>query len=179
MLKIINGKEVIKYSMTSFLKYRFTIGLLEDELIDALISTKGDIDKIISNTHKYLPIRNELIPDLNLLLNFQERFCAGGIGVVLAFARGEPDNDFIIPVQSRSKKVSDGRNQLAVIPKAFHQPLLENKAEVNVYWTSFRELYEEVFHGIEVEKEISKIKFDWYFNEIPEMKYFKDHRRSL
>lgn len=54
--------------------------------------------------------------------SFQDRVCAGGPACLLAVAR--PD-DYVLIVQERSTQVVNVAGKLAVIPKAFHQPITD------------------------------------------------------
>jgi len=40
-------------------------------------------------------------------------------------------------------------------------------AEVNLSWTIYRELFEELFGGKEVEKDLRRLRHNWYFKEEP------------
>lgn len=176
LLKISNDSNLsLTFSLTDFFSYRFTSGFLGDELIDALVVLEGSTDKIFTNPQVHLPIRAAIMPDLAYIDDFYTRICAGGIGVLLAIARGAPYDDFLIPLQVRSSSVSDGRNQLAVLPKAFHQPVVGSGEEVGLYCTLLREVFEEVYGHPEVEHESPKIKHDWYIDEEPGVAYLRDH----
>ncbi|MCI0565139.1 MAG: hypothetical protein MN733_42275, partial [Nitrososphaera sp.] len=115
-----------------------------------------------------------LLPDLDAFTNLQERICAGGIGVVVALKRHR-EQDYFIPLQVRSSKVADGRSRFAVLPKAFHAHLADEWTEVNIGWTVFRELFEEVFRGKKVERADGHMVHDWYFPESPPLQWFKDN----
>ncbi|MHB1956705.1 MAG: hypothetical protein ACYCOU_23520, partial [Sulfobacillus sp.] len=55
-------------------------------------------------------------------MSFSERICAGGVVCLLAIAREE---DYLLILQERSAKVLNAVGRLAVVPKAFHQPLID------------------------------------------------------
>ncbi len=174
-LKSIDEEMSIEFVMSDFFSHRFTSGLLEDELSQALVDTKGDTNLVIKNKESLLSLREHLLKTTSDLFDFKNRICGGGAGVVFAVARGNPYNDFLILIQSRSHTVSDGRGKYAVIPKGLHQPMGNEAEEVNVHWTIFRELYEEIFGGEDAEKDNYRIKRDWYFDSSEPMKYFRDH----
>jgi hypothetical protein len=76
--------------------------------------------------------------------------CAGGPLALLAIARsqnrsrrGQPDYLFLI--QERSGHVLNSARRLAVIPKAFHEPLVDFRDDVQVSATLEREMEEELF----------------------------------
>ena len=58
--------------------------------------------------------------------------------------------DFVLLVQERSGSVLNAAGKLAVIPKGFHQPLKEPRAEAPIGATLRRELEEELFGRAEV-----------------------------
>src|SRR5207237_460529 len=122
----------ICFAEVDFFLYRFSTGLLEEEIRDALTRYDGNIHLVIEEKEK-LELRQALIPTLEVLGDPQHRICCGGIGVVFAL---RTPGEYLIPLQVRSGEVSDGRGSLAVIPKAFHQPLIGDPQEVNIYWTT-------------------------------------------
>lgn len=159
------------FSESQFYPYRFTAGLMFDELNDALIKGEGRVKS-------GLPIRKTILPDLASFLNFRSRICAGGIGVVFALARKKEEDheeDYGIPIQMRSGKVSDSQGTYAVIPKALHQHHRKFEDEANLHWTVFRELFEELFKGAEVMGSTSaRLMHAWYMRtkEYPALSYF-------
>lgn len=163
------------FAETSFLSYRFTTGLLGDEITDALVETSGDSSNILSDRNEFLAIREALLPNLSSLIDYKSRNCSGGIGVMFALARGAPYNDFVIPIQLRSQNVTDGRGEYGLLPQGFHQPFVHREEEANVYWSAFREIFEEVFGGEEARRESKRLKHDWYFDECAGIGYFRDH----
>jgi hypothetical protein len=170
-----DNPHVFCFSETRFRNYRFTSGLLADELEDALIECKGDPERILRR-HRSLPIRRALLPDPDSLVSPAQRECCGGIGVVFAMRRKTIEyDDYAFPVQLRSDQVSDQRGLYAVIPKGFHGPSVDPSIEVNVHWTVFRELYEELAGGEEVEHKGTRLKHDWYFDECEALRWFKKH----
>lgn len=169
------GELEFTFAETNFLSYRFTTGLLTDELIDALVKTSGDSPRIVSERSKMLAVREALLPNLSSLTDYKSRNCSGGIGVMFALARGAPYNDFIIPIQLRSQNVTDGRGEYGLLPQGFHQPFVSREEEVNVYWSAIREIFEEIFGGEETERESKRLKHDWYFDECAGIRYFRDH----
>jgi hypothetical protein len=54
-----------------------------------------------------------------------------------------------------------------VVPKAAHQPGVNDPVEVNVYWTVLREIYEELFSGATAEFNPPRAKVDWYCDDQP------------
>lgn len=59
--------------------------------------------------------------------------------------------DYLILVQERSREVLNANGQLAVIPKAFHQPMVNFTDEAHLSATLTRELEEELFGREELE----------------------------
>lgn len=132
----------VQFTETNFFSGRFTSGLIYDETVDALV--QGNIDLVLENPNKYMPLRMALLPTRSDLFAFKNRTCIGGVGVVFAFARAAPEDDFVIPLQIRSYEVSANQGVSAVLPQGFHQPMAGQEEEVNIHWTVFRELYPNV-----------------------------------
>lgn len=155
----------LEFQMSNFFAYRFGSALLGDELLDALVAAEGDALAAIRRQEELLPLRAHLLPSIRSLEDYGSRTCGGGTGVLVALARRE-QKDFVIPIQQRSPHVADGQGRLSLIPKAFHQPHPASRdvAEVGLYWTVLRELFEELLGGKEAERE-GRIKHDWYLNQ--------------
>lgn len=95
-----------------------------------------------------LPIRDRYLPTIEAATAFDERICAGGPACLLAIAREE---DYLLVVQERSATVLNSTGRLAVVPKAFHQPLSET-SESAVSATLRRELEEELLGRDELDQ---------------------------
>ncbi len=164
------------FAVDEFLRYRFTIGLLQDELIEELISAEFDLDKMFHPNTRNLRLRDDILPDGQSIINFEGRMCAGGISTFFAMARPEPFNDFAIPVQKRSSNVSDSQGLLSPIPRAFHQPMVDPLSELKLSFTVFRELYEELFGGIESETNVKRLQSDWWLHQSKPIQWFHEHK---
>jgi hypothetical protein len=127
--------------LTTFAAYALTADLLEAELLDTFAeTTRGQPDPT-------LPLRDLYLPSLAAALAFQERLCAGGPACLLAVAR--PD-DYLLVIQERSGRVVNVPGRLAVIPKAFHQPLTEPETALSA--SIDRELEEELLGRQDLEQ---------------------------
>ncbi len=128
--------------MGSFLEYALTVDLLESELVDALAS--GQAVKAGG-----LPLRHRYLPDWAAVTDIWERLTAGGVLSLFAVARpADPFRgpaDYAVLVQQRSPHVVNGSGRLAVVPKGFHGPLTDYRADARVSATLLRELEEELF----------------------------------
>lgn len=162
----------LKFARVDYLQYRFTTGLLEDELIDALVKSDGDVDKLLGNSDKLMPIRKKIIPNTESLRNLRNRYSQTGI--VSAFALRTRE-DFKIMYQIRSGKVGDKHGAISLIPRAFHSYVVNEEKEVNMHWTVLRELYEELFDGDDAAKDVKFLNHDWYFEKLDQMRWFKEH----
>ncbi|SFR27367.1 hypothetical protein SAMN04488564_11116 [Lentzea waywayandensis] len=126
--------------VSSFVEYIVTMDLLEGELVDALAGgvRAGE-----------LPLRDRYLPDLDTVLDVGGRLTAGGTLALCAFARpADPFRgpaDYVLLVQERSGHVINAARRLAVIPKGFHQPLVDFRADAQVGATLRREMEEELF----------------------------------
>lgn len=125
-----------------FMRYALTMDLLEGELIDALAAGTAVEPGA-------LPLRDQHLPDLATVLDFPNRLCAGGTLALCAIAR--PENpyrgpaDYVLLVQERSGHVVNAAGRLAVIPKGFHQPMMDFGADTQLGATLRREMEEELF----------------------------------
>ncbi|MFD4668463.1 transcriptional regulator [Lentzea sp. NPDC058450] len=120
----------------SFVEYALTMDLLEAELAD---SVDGSLH----------PLRDRYLPDVESVFDVAGRVCAGGVLSLVAIARpADPFRgaaDYALIVQTRSDQVVNAAGKLAVIPKGFHQPLTDPRADVRIGATLRRELEEELF----------------------------------
>lgn len=134
--------------LAPFFEYALTMDLLEDELADALVENDtvrpGD-----------LPLRDLYLPDLASVLDYRGRLCAGGVLGLCAIARPadtfRETPDYALLVQERSGHVLNAAGQLAVIPKGFHEPLRDVRADARLRATLYREMEEELFGRDEVD----------------------------
>ena len=125
-------------------------------------------------------MREALLPCVDSIKNLSNRLGVGGPSVVFAMARGVPHNDFLILLQIRSAKVTDSQGRLAVLPQGFHQPLLNHpESEVNLSWTVYREIFEEIYGGKEAIRNSQRLAHDWYMEEHPPMSYFIGHEGAF
>jgi hypothetical protein len=125
-------------TLARFVEYALTMDLLESELVDATISASSA-----------LPLRDRYLPDLASVLDVSNRLCAGGVLALCAIARpADPYRgpaDYALLVQERSGRVLNVTGRLAVIPKGFHQPMSDVRADAQIGVTLRRELEEELF----------------------------------
>ncbi|WP_330275167.1 transcriptional regulator [Lentzea sp. NBC_00516] len=123
----------------SFVEYALTMDLLEAELADAVVSGSKALN----------PLRDRYLPDMDAVVDVAGRVCAGGVLSLVAIARpADPFRgaaDYALIVQTRSDQVVNAAGKLAVIPKGFHQPLTDPRADVRIGATLRRELEEELF----------------------------------
>jgi hypothetical protein len=128
-----------------FAEYALTLDLLEGELVDS----------VIGRAVNGLPLRDRYLPDLATVLDFRRRLCAGGVLGLCAIARpADPYRgpaDYALLVQERSAHVLNSARRLAVIPKGFHQPLKDVRADARIGATLRREMEEELFGRCEVD----------------------------
>ncbi|MGI5499380.1 transcriptional regulator [Lentzea sp. CA-135723] len=128
-----------------FVEYALTMDLLEAELADTATSGTGTLN----------PLRDKYLPDLDAVLDLAGRVSAGGVLSLVAIARpGDPFRgaaDYALIVQTRSDQVVNAAGKLAVIPKGFHQPLTDHRADVRIGATLRRELEEELFGRSDVD----------------------------
>jgi hypothetical protein len=134
--------------LAQFAEYMLTLDLLETELVDALVDGSGEV------RWSRLPLRKHYLGSIQQVLNLQHRLCAGGPLALLAIARPPSRGhgaDYAIVVQERSARVLNAAGLLAVIPKAFHQPLSDFSDDAQLSATLERELEEELLGREELE----------------------------
>jgi hypothetical protein len=133
----------VELGVTDFLSYALTLDLLEAELVDAISAGTPE-------AHAALPLRQRYLPDLAAVTDLEHRVCSGGPVAVFAAARrrsrSRPDRgDYVFLVQQRSAHTLNANRRLAVIPKAFHQPLIDFSDDAQLSATLEREMEEELF----------------------------------
>jgi transcriptional regulator with XRE-family HTH domain len=170
------------FSPDSFLRYRLSVGLLGDELTAALAQASS-IDELLDASDERMPLRAQVLPDGAGLADFDNRVCSGGVLTLLAIARPKPHNDFVVLAQRRGAAVSDSQGLLSVIPRAFHQPsvLPHSRAlasEVPPSATLYRELFEEVLGGREVEVDDRDLEPMWFVDESKPLRWLRERPDS-
>ncbi|WP_231644907.1 helix-turn-helix transcriptional regulator [Sciscionella sediminilitoris] len=133
-----------------FAEYAVTSDLLEAELADSL-ARNGK-----------MPLRDRWLPDLASVFDLPGRLCAGGVATLCAFARPadarRPEPDYALVVQKRSGRVLNATGKLAVVPKGFHQPMTDPRADVAIEETVRRELEEELFARTDVDNTLGETR---------------------
>ncbi len=135
-----------------FVGYALTMDLLENELVDAL--TAG-----IPARPGSLPLRDRYLPDIGSVLDVESRLCAGGALALCAIARPagpfRGPADYVLLVQERSGNVLNATRRLAVIPKGFHQPMTDIRADAQIGATLRREVEEELFGRDDIDNTVA------------------------
>lgn len=147
-VEFLQGAMHATLGLTDFAAYALTMDLMENETIDAIVDGPGA-------TSAALPLRKRYLPSLDSVTRFGDRLCVGGPLALFAAARppgrSRPNGDFVLLLQQRSGRVLNAANRLAVIPKGFHQPLVDLSGEVAISSTLDREMEEELFGRLEVD----------------------------
>jgi hypothetical protein len=131
------------FSCVDFADYAMTSDLLENELRALLTSqTTGAGESV--------PLRDAWLPSVEVALRLGDRVCAGGPVCLVAIADGE---QYQLLVQERSRRVVNATGTLAVIPKAFHQPIVDPFGEVRISTTLEREFEEELLGRPDLEQQ--------------------------
>ncbi|MFI6025097.1 helix-turn-helix transcriptional regulator [Amycolatopsis magusensis] len=142
------GGLVGRVELASFVEYALTADLLEGELVDALTAGR-------STKPGELLLRDRYLPDLASVLDLRSRLCAGGVLALTAIARPADryrgEADYLLLVQERSAQVLNAASKLSVIPKGFHGPLADYRADARIGATLRRELEEELFGRADVD----------------------------
>jgi hypothetical protein len=152
-IDVSQGQIAGSLGVTQFVRYALTMDLLEGELTDAL--TAGLFPRPGS-----LPLRDRYLPDLSSVLDVGGRLCAGGVLALCAFARpADPYRgpaDYALLIQERSGNVVNAAHRLAVIPKGFHQPMTDFRADARIGATLRREVEEELFGREDIDNTLAE-----------------------
>jgi len=139
--------------VTRFVRYALTTDLLEGELVDA-IATNAPVSP------GSLPLRDAYLPDVASVLDLPGRLCSGGTLALCAIARpADPFRgpaDYVLLVQERSGHVVNAARRLAVIPKGFHQPITDYRADAHLAATLRREMEEELFGRDDIDSTVGQ-----------------------
>jgi transcriptional regulator with XRE-family HTH domain len=133
----------VTMSTVPFAEFALGADMLGAELTDRAAGLTGG-----------MPLRDRYLPSVDRALDVGSRVCIGGPNVLVAVARparGGQDADYVLFVQERSRSVVNGSGTLAVVPKAFHQPVVEAAGEVALSSTILRELEEELLGRADLE----------------------------
>jgi hypothetical protein len=125
--------------------------LLEGELTDAISAD-------FSVRPGVLPLRDRYLPDATSVLDMSSRLCAGGVLALCAIARPASPRtaaDYLLIVQERSGHVLNAARKLAVIPKGFHQPLMDIRGDTALGFTLQREIEEELFGRNDIDNTVT------------------------
>lgn len=135
-----------------FVEYALTMDLLEGELVDALANE-------VPLHEGTLPVRHKYLPNVESVVGVEDRLCSGGTLALCAIARpASPFRgpaDYLLLVQERSGSVVNAVSRLAVIPKGFHQPLTDFRADAQIGATLRREMEEELFGREDIDNTVS------------------------
>jgi len=149
-----------------FLRYRCGLGSLWHELLQGLLDV--DVDTLIQEWRQHLKRRAQLLGSVEAIADYKKRLCVGGIHATVAILREDKD-DYIIPVQRRSMKVGGGQGMISLLPEAYHQPMVSPQNELDFRLTFYRELYEELLGGKELEKKSKHLCHDWYMDDLEDL----------
>jgi hypothetical protein len=176
------GRFGVKLALDTFHDYMCSTGALEGELYQALIDADFSPGEVLKDSERYLRLRHKFLLDANALMGFQSRMCAGGAHVLMAFRRpANSGNDYVFFARRRSTEVATGESVMTLIPMGYHQPTLLSTArhEVPLAMSVYRETYEELFGGTELEEEPKHVTPGWYLRKYHPLAWLLDHPTSF
>ena len=160
------------FAVDRFLRYRFTLGLLGDEL-EHHLAKGGSLDR------RALPLRDRWLSSTVALTAFDNRICAGGVNVLVAIARSEPESDYAFLLHARSSRVSEGQYLMSVTAMGYHEPMQDTRIEVSPVFTVFRELYEELFGGHETIRSRTLVNPQFFYRGNAPLEWLRMHPASF
>ncbi len=173
-----SGSEIRNvFSNVDFLEYKFTIGLLQNEIFTALIQSNYNLELILKNKERYLPLRGLMLPDISSLDSFESRICIGGVAVLMAVATRER-KDFTLWTQQRSDDVCDGSGMKSVIPLGLHQCPINSTKELCISTTVFRETLEELKNNPDADTSEKQFDPKWLEKADESLKWLHEHPKS-
>jgi len=170
------GQWIAAFSLAQYADYKIELGRLEEETARALEHSGSSPELAFKERYSQMPIREKLLPNSSVFANYGERLCAGGTNVLFA-VRKPGDDDFTFWIKRRSKTVSTAQSSFSLIPSGMHQPTTRAHAQeqTSVAATVYREIFEELFDGKEVEGDDSHLNPLWFMSK-PQLAWFRDNR---
>ena len=171
-----------EFALGYFHDYVCSTGALERELRQAFVNTGCSLEEIIDHSQRWLPLRHKFLPDSSALVNFGSRICAGGPNVLLAFKRSKKyGSDYVFFSKRRSAEVASGELIMSLIPMGYHQPtsLATAASEIPLAISIYRETFEELFGGTELEGESNHVAPLWYLDKYHPLAWFRDNPKSF
>ncbi len=148
---VVNGHVGRAVGVAPFVQYALTTDLLETELIDAITGSRSD-----------MPLRDKHLPDIASVIDVSDRVCAGGVLALCAIARPADRYrgaaDYALLVQERSGKVVNAAGRLSVIPKGFHRPLADVRADAHLGTTLRRKFEEELLGRVDLDNTNGRLR---------------------
>jgi hypothetical protein len=161
------------FSVDSFMNYRLASGLMMEELSEALLDCDLTIERLIQKRWAHLPIRGQLAGDGEQLIRFGDRMTQGGVCVMLAMAH--PAGHYVVPVARRTGLVAGNQNLLSLLPQGLHAPLDNLDRDVSLAETVYREFYEELQQGTDVQTGGQRLAPRWFVDRSPALQWLLAH----
>ncbi|MEM7272667.1 MAG: helix-turn-helix domain-containing protein [Actinomycetota bacterium] len=140
---VADGKLVTEFGLATFADYALRTGLMEIELVDALLKSDGT------------PVRDAILPSIDAVRDLDSYFCTGGPVTLFAAARPATSDrpaDYALLVQTRGSQVMDIPGKLSTVPKGWHQPIGEAAPQSRLGVTLMREFEEELLGREDLEQ---------------------------
>jgi len=144
----------IRLVLARYFQYLSACGPIEDETYAA-----------IAKRSRRTPLRDAVLPDVTRAAECTRGAHAFGMQVATVFDTGDR---CLVLIQRRSFAVSIYGGALAVVPVFGCQSLdLSERTPVSLFHNYLREVYEELYGGIEVQRRGTRVDPTWFYREAP------------
>lgn len=144
----------VRLVLAQYFQYLSACGPIEDETYAA-----------IRKKSRAMPLRNSVLPDVETAMACKRGAHAFGMQVATVFDTG---TRLLVLIQRRSYAVSVYGGALAVVPVFGCQSLdLSERTPVSLFHNYLREVYEELYGGLEVQRYSARVDPTWFYREAP------------
>ncbi|MFE0027371.1 hypothetical protein [Amycolatopsis sp. NPDC059021] len=144
----------VRLVLARYFQYLSACGPIEDETYAA-----------IAKPSRATPLRDRVLPDVDVAARCSRGAHAFGMQVATVFDTG---GRHVVLIQRRSFAVSIYGGALAVVPVFGCQSVdLSERTPVSLFHNYLREVYEELYGGVEVQRRGTRVDPTWFYREAP------------